>query len=196
LVPQAEDLKGGGMKELVIQDAIESKIYLIRGKKVMLDADLAALYGVTTKRFNEQIKRNLKRFPEDFMFQLTAEEETCLRSQFATSKKGRGGRRYLPYVFTEHGALMAANVLNSTFAIRTSVYVVRAFVKLREVLATHKELAEKLGLLEEKVGKHDQEIQAIIQAIQRLIEASHQHPKEEPAKEEPPKRRIGFRRYD
>jgi hypothetical protein len=162
----------------------------------MLDSDLALLYGVTTKRFNEQIKRNLDRFPDDFMFRMTVKETKCLRSQIATSKEGRGGRRYLPYVFTEYGALMAANVLNSTYAIRASVYVVRAFVKLREVLSTHKELAEKLGLLEEKVGRHDQEIQAIIQAIQRLIEASHQHPKEEPPKEEPPKRRIGFHRYE
>ena len=115
----------------------------------MLDSDLAGLYGVTTKRLNEQVKRNIERFPADFMFQLNAEEHEALRSQIATLKTGRGQhRKYPPYVFTEHGAIMAASVLNSPRAIQVSVYVVRAFVRLREVLATHKDLARKLEDLE------------------------------------------------
>src|SRR5213593_202721 len=113
---------------------LESAIHLIRGHRVMLDSDLAAIYGVTTKRLNEQLKRNRPRFPDDFAFQLTLQEFTNLRSQSATSK-GRGGRRYLPWVFTEHGALMLANVLNSDVAIQASVRVVRAFVRLRQMVA-------------------------------------------------------------
>ena len=117
-------------------ESITRSIVILRGRKVVLDADLAALYGVTTKRLNEQIRRNQERFPSDFMFQLTEEEHRALRSHFATSNSvgpGRGGRRYLPYVFTEHGAIMAATVLSSPRAIEMSVYVVRAFVKLREL---------------------------------------------------------------
>jgi hypothetical protein len=135
---------------------------MIRGQKVMLDRDLAELYGVPTKRFNEQVKRNLARFPADFMFQLTEEEFSALRSHFATSNETpakRGGRRYLPYAFTEHGAIMAATILNSSRATEVSVYVVRAFVQLREVLSSHKELAAKLEALEQKAEtlalKHD-----------------------------------------
>ncbi|MCK9381097.1 MAG: ORF6N domain-containing protein [Sulfuritalea sp.] len=135
---------------------------MIRGQKAMLDRDLADLYGVPTKRFNEQVKRNLARFPADFMFQLSDEEFTVLRSHFATSNETatkRGGRRYLPYAFTEHGAIMAATILNSPRATEMSVYVVRAFVQLREMLASHKELAAKLEVLEQKTEalalKHD-----------------------------------------
>ena len=117
------------------------------GHKVLLDSDLAALYGVTTKRFNEQVRRNLERFPEDFMFQITTEELSSLRSQFATSNPDRGGRRYVPYVFTEHGAIMAAMILNSPRAIEMSMYVVRAFVQLREVLASNQALARQLKTL-------------------------------------------------
>src|SRR5436190_2210883 len=124
---------------IIPSDRIERQIYFFRGHKVMLDTDLA-LYGVSTKRLNEQVKRNRDRFPEDFMFQLTEEEAITLRSQIATSNK-RGGRRTLPYVFTEHGAVMLASVLNNPIAVRASVQVVRAFVRLREMLATHKELA-------------------------------------------------------
>jgi hypothetical protein len=120
----------------------------------MLDSDLAELYGVTTKRLNEQVKRNRQRFPADFMFQLTSDEATNLRSRIATSKQGRGGRRYRPYAFTEHGAIMAASVLNSYRAIEVSIYVARAFVKLREMLRTHKELARKLAELEKRIGFH------------------------------------------
>jgi hypothetical protein len=133
-------------------EAITLRIVVVRGQKVLVDSDLAALYGVETKRFNEAVKRNLARFPADFMFQLSAEEFEALRSQFATSKgqAGRGGRRYLPRAFTEHGAIMAASVLNSPRAIEVSVYVVRAFVRLRELAANHQELAKRLDSLEQK----------------------------------------------
>ena len=113
-----------------------------------LDSDLVDLYGLTTKRLNEQVKRNRKRFPEDFMFQLSAEEAAGLRSQFATSSSGHGGRRHRPFAFMEHGAIMAANMLNNPRAVEAGVYVVRAFVKLRQLIATHKELARKLAELE------------------------------------------------
>jgi len=118
----------------------------------MLDSDLAELYGTTTKRLNEQVKRNLNRFPEDFMFQLTMAEQIDLRSQIVTSSLSYGGRRYLPYAFTEHGAVMLASVINSEVAISASIQVVRAFVKLRSILAAHKELAKKLELLEKKTN--------------------------------------------
>ena len=166
---------------IVPVERIESLILLMRGHKVMLDSDLAELYGVTTKRLNEQVKRNQERFPGDFMFQLTSEETNALRSQTATSKRERGGRRYRPYAFTEHGAIMAASVLNSHRAIEVSVYVVRAFVKLREMLRTHKELARKLAELEKRIEGHDEEIVALFEAIRQLME-----PPEKPSK------RIGF----
>jgi len=134
----------------------------------MLDADLAELYGVTTKRLNEQVKRNTDRFPPDFLFQLDEAEDAALRSQIATSNTGRGGRRYLPWAFTEHGAIMAATVLNSSKAIEMSVFVVRAFIQLREMLSTHKELAEKLDALERTVSCHDQAIAGLINAIRDL----------------------------
>ena len=118
----------------------------------MLDSDLAQLYGVTTKRLNEQVRRNLKRFPTDFMFQLSTEEHEAIRSQFTTLKQGRGRhRKYAPYAFTEHGAIMLATVLNSTIAIDASIQVVRAFVKLREILSTHKKMAVKMHRLEKKI---------------------------------------------
>ena len=167
-------------KSLVVVANIESKILLIRGQKVMLDADLAELYGVETRRLNEQVNRNRERFPEDFMFQLTAEEFANLKSQFATSSWG--GRRKLPYAFTEHGSIMAASVLNSPRAIEISVHVVRAFVRMRELVAGNKELAQKLNHLERKVGAHDKAISEIIKAIRQLM-----------APEEPKKKRpIGF----
>jgi len=154
---------------------ITRAIVVLRGRKVLLDTELAALYGVTTKRFNEQIRRNQARFPADFMFQITEAEHQALRSHFATSNSvcsGRGGRRYLPYVFTEHGAIMAATVLNSPCAIEMSVYVVRAFVKLREVLSSNRVLSRKLDDLEQRLTKrlddHDEAIQAILSAIREL----------------------------
>ncbi len=162
-------------------EIIESKIYLIRNQRVMLDSDIAELYGVTTKRFNEQVKRNIERFPEDFMFKLTDEEYKILRSQFATSNIIHGGRRYTPYVFTEHGAIMAATILNSSKAVEMSIFVVRAFVKLREITSGNKELAQKLNELEKKYEKHDKDIKAIIDAIRQLMTPP-----------EKTKRKIGF----
>jgi len=165
---------------------IASFILLVRGHKVLLDADLATLYGVTTKRLNEQVRRNRERFPEDFVFQLSQEEHEALRSHFATSNAGRGGRRYLPYVFTEHGAIMAAAVLNTPRAVEMSLYVVRTFVRLREMLASNKELARKLNELERKLGAHDQAITGILNAIRELMRPP----------EPPKKRRIGFVQTD
>jgi hypothetical protein len=150
---------------------IARAILVLRGHRVMLDADLATLYGVSTKRLNEQIRRNLDRFPADFMFQLTAEEFAGLRSRIATSKpisSGRGGRRYLPNVFTEHGAIQAANVLNSPRAVEMGIYVVRAFVQLRELLASNKVLAQKLSEIEHTLKHHDEAIAAILAAIREL----------------------------
>ncbi len=135
----------------------------------MLDVDLASLYGVATKRLNEQVRRNAERFPEDFMFRLTEEEVEALRSQIATSNKGRGGRRYRPYVFTEHGAIMAAMVLRSPRAVDMSVQVVRAFVRLREMLASNVALAHKLDELERRLAGHDQAIHNLFEAIRRLL---------------------------
>ena len=133
------------MIELIPIEEIQERIFIIRGYRVMMDSDLAIIYGVTTKRLNEQVKHNIKRFPLDFMFQLNEEEYESLRSRFATLKQNRGKhRKYLPYVFTEHGAIMLANVLNSPSAVEASIQVVRAFVNLRKHLSTNKELASKM----------------------------------------------------
>jgi hypothetical protein len=138
-------------RETAVATTVASKIHVVRGQRVLLDADLAELYGVTTKRLNEQVKRNRDRFPSDFLLQLTESEVESLRSQFATLKAGRGRhRKYMPLAFTEHGAIMAA-----TRAVEMSVYVVRAFVKLREVMASHVELARKLEALEKSVASLD-----------------------------------------
>lgn len=175
-------------------ETITQRILVLRGLKVLLDSDLAALYGVPTKRFNEQVKRNLERFPADFMFQLTEEEFAALRSQFATLKTGRGQhRKYLPYVFTEHGAIMASMILNSPRATEVSVYVVRAFVQLREVLTSHRDLAQKLEELENKTEmmsvQHDTfahntrvQLKQVFDAIRELMTPP----------ETPKKRAIGF----
>jgi len=149
---------------------IESLILNVRGLRVMLDSDLARVYGVSTMRLNEQLKRNRDRFPEDFAFQLTPQEFAGLISQIAISKKGRGGRRTMPWVFTEHGALMLGNVLNSKTAVEASVRVVRAFILMREQLAAHKELALKLAELEERVTGHGGAIQDLFEAIRQLVE--------------------------
>lgn len=161
---------------LPIED-ISSRILVIRGQRVMLDADLAMLYGVSTKALNQAVKRNLRRFPPDFMLQLTENELELLRSQIVTSK-GRGGRRYAPYVFTEHGAVMLASVLNSDQAVDVSIFVVRAFVQLREMLSVHKELAAKFNELERKLSSHDQAIAGLINAIRQLM--SSPEPKNHP----------------
>jgi hypothetical protein len=168
--------------DVVAVDRVESLIRSIRGRRVILDSDLARLYGVTTARLNEQVKRNPHRFPPDFMFPLSRQEVTVLISQNATSK-GPGGRRKLPNVFTEHGAIMAANVLNSGRAIEVSVYVVRAFVRLREMIAANSEVAGRLGELERKLASHDEAIRSLVTAIRRLMEPPP------PA----PRKRIGFR---
>lgn len=153
------------MKSIV--KGLECKIYLIRGHRVMLDSDLAELYSVTTKRLNEQIRRNAERFPKDFMFQLTTDEFETLRSHFATLKRGRGQhRKYLPYAFTEHGALMAASVLNTVRAVEVSIYVVRTFVRLREMIASHDDLARKLAELEKK---YDAQFRVVFDAIRELM---------------------------
>ena len=148
---------------------VESRILVVREQKVILDSDLAELYGVTAKRLNEQVKRNQERFPADFVFQLTAEEHQASRLQFATSNQAHGGRRYAPYAFTEHGAIMAATVLNSERAVEMSVFVVRAFVRLREMLAANHELASKIEELERRLDTHDTSIQDLLEAIKELM---------------------------
>ena len=156
-------------KAVAVATDITRAILVLRGQRVILDRELAAIYGVTTKRFNEQVKRNADRFPEDFMFQLTPEESDSLRSQIATLKGGRGQhRKYLPYAFTEHGAIQAANVLNSPRAVAMGVFVVRAFVRLRALLVSNTALARKLDELERKYQHHDEAIAAILSAIREL----------------------------
>jgi hypothetical protein len=154
-------------KALVIP--IESRILILRRQKVILDRDLAELYRVPVKRLNEQVKRNRDRFPSDFMFQLNSREYGSLRSRFATSNAGRGGSRYLPHAFTEHGAIMAATVLNSDRAVDMSVFVVRAFVRLREMLATNRQVAAKINELELRLETHDATIQDLIEAMRELM---------------------------
>jgi hypothetical protein len=183
--------------QLLAPDAITLRIAAVRGQRVLLDADLAALYEVETKRFNEAVKRNLAKFPADFMFQLSADEWAALRSQSATLNTqepgGRGQhRKYLPYVFTEHGAIMAATILSSPRAVEVSVYVVRAFVRLRELAATHSDLAKRLDEIEEKTealaNKHDTfsrntriQLKQVVDALRELMTPP-----------DPPKRPIGF----
>jgi hypothetical protein len=146
---------------------LAERILIVRGQRVMLDADLAALYGVTTKRFNEQVKRNLARFPAEFMFQLTGEEKRYVVANCDHLSRLKYSP-HAPYAFTEHGAIMAATILNSPKAVEMSVFVVRAFVELREWLSTHREIAEKLDYLERKVSSHDQALAGIIDAIRQL----------------------------
>ena len=174
-------------------ETITQRIRVLRGQKTLLDSDLAALYGVPTKRFNEQVKRNFERFPADFMFQITDEEFSALRSQFATLKTGRGlHRKYLPYVFTEHGAIMASMILNSPRATEVSVYVVRAFVQLREVLATHRDLALKLGELEHKTELMSVQHDAFAQNTRAQLKQVFNAIRELMTPTDPPKRPIGF----
>jgi hypothetical protein len=151
-------------------ERIERAILLVRGQKVLLDRDLAELYGVATKVLNQAVRRNRKRFPEDFMFQLSKEELENWRSQFGTSNSAaKMGLRRRPYAFTEHGVAMLSSVLNSDRAIEVNIAIVRAFVRLRELLATHKELARKLADLERKLGEHDQKFQVVFEAIRQLM---------------------------
>jgi hypothetical protein len=158
---------------LVPIEHIARSILVLRGHRVLLDSELAALYGVTTTRLNQQVRRNLRRFPGDFMFQLIAEEHSALMLQNATSKPGRGGRRKPPLAFTEHGAIMAATILNSERAVKMSIYVVRAFVQLRDLLASNKELARRLDVLEARIASrlttHDRAITGMLKTIRELM---------------------------
>jgi ORF6N domain len=166
-------------------ERIAGSILVLRGQRVLLDAELAALYGVTTARLNQQVRRNRERFPDDFLFELTAEEFAALMLQNATSKAGRGGRRKLPLAFTEHGAIMAATVLNSPRAVEMTVYVVRAFVKLRELLTSNKELAGKLAALERSLVALDLKTQRQFREVYEAIRALMSTPT-------PKRRDIGF----
>ena len=148
---------------------IEHAILLIRGHRVILDSNLAQVYGVETKALVRQVRRNIERFPPDFAFRLTQEEVTFLKSNFSIAPRDHGGRRYLPYAFTEHGAVMAANVLRSKRAVKASIFVVRTFVKLRQLLASHKEFAEKFDELERTVATHDKAIVSLFDAIRKLM---------------------------
>jgi len=154
---------------LVLTRKVGSKILVLRNQKVILDSDLAELYGVSVKRLNEQIKRNPKRFPADFVFSLTRPEYENLKSQNATSSTKHGGRRYLPHAFSEHGAIMAATVLNSKRAIEMSVFVVRAFVRMREAILDNQRIAAKLDELENRLDSHDGSIEELVEAIRELI---------------------------
>lgn len=160
------------------EEFIQNKIFIIRSKKVMIDSDLAMLYGVETKNLNKAVKRNIERFPEDFMFQLNKKEANSLRFQFGTSKTGSGGRRYLPYVFTQEGVAMLSSILNSERAIHVNIQIMRAFVKLRELMASHKDLRNKIEQMEKK---YDRQCQIVFNAIKRLLEPPQK-----------PKRPIGF----
>lgn len=171
---------------IIPAERIQSRIIVLRGQRVLLDADLAAIYEVPTKRLIEQMKRNAEKFPEDFVFQLTreehaklsrsenqpvdAQEDSNLRSQNATSSSGYGGRRYPPYAFTEHGAIQAASILKSPVATQMSIAVVRAFVALRQLMVNHKALSAKLAELDARVGAHDEQLAAIVEAIRQLAE--------------------------
>ncbi len=170
-----------GKQITVLGKRVESKILLMRGQRVILDTDLAELYGVSVKQLNQQVKRNARRFPDDFVVRLSAKEVANLRSQIVTSSSSHGGRRYLPNAFTEHGAIMAASVLNSERADEMSIFVVRAFVRMREALDANQQIMSKLAELERRVESHDGDLQELIEAIRALMEPP-------PAKN----RRIGF----
>jgi hypothetical protein len=161
---------------------VQGLVLTLRGKRVLLDSDLARLYGVPTKVFNQTIQRNARRFPDDFVFQLTEDEFESLRSQIVTSKAGRGGRRYSPCVFTEHGAIMAATLLRSERAIRMSVFVIRAFVQMRETIAVNATILKRLAEIDKTLIEHDDALRAIWHQLQPLLQPPS----------EPPKRRIGF----
>ena len=182
----AESKKEAGALELIAAPAIEKRIFVVRERQVMLDEDLADLYGVETKRLVQQVKRNLKRFPEDFMFQLSRAEADALRSQFATSNEGRGGRRYQPYVFTEQGVAMLSGVLRSDRAIAVNIEIMRAFVELRRIASSYAVLQEQIEDLERtmrgRLDQHDEQLKQIFKALHQLIDPPP-----------PPKRPVGFR---
>ncbi|MFA5271331.1 MAG: ORF6N domain-containing protein [Candidatus Omnitrophota bacterium] len=171
------------VKTEILQETIAQKIYLIRGQKIMLDKDLAKLYGVETKHLKRQVRRNIERFPSDFMFELSKEELKNWRRQIGTSNSmDKMGLRYRPYAFTDYGILMLSSVLNSELAIQVNIAIMRVFVRLRQIFSTHKELVVKLNELEQKSEKHDGEIKAIFDVIHQLMEPISQEPK----------RKIGF----
>ena len=168
-------------KAMIIPDELViNKVYLIRGQKVMLDEDLAELYQVETKRLNEQVRRNIERFPDDFMFKLTHNEFENLKSQFATSSWG--GRRKLPLAFTEQGVSMLSGVLNSEIAIRVHIQIIRVFAKMKELLLTHKDILLQLEKIEKKLTGHDEDIQLIFKYLKQLLNPP-----------QPPRNKIGFR---
>jgi hypothetical protein len=181
------DLMAEVIKSITVaEEAIISKIYLIRGQKVMIDRDLAELYGVETKQLKRQVRRNIDRFPEDFMFELSDEEFLDWRSQFGTSNEGdKMGLRYAPYVFTEQGVAMLSSVLNSERAIKVNIQIMRIYTKMREMLMTNQEILLKLEQLERKVDGHDENIQVIFAYLKQLL-----NPPQEP------RPRVGFRRKD
>jgi len=182
-VPHTKKLTKLVGKSLAVSvQLIERRIYLIRGQKVMIDVDLAELYGVPTKRLNERVRRNSQRFPEDFMFQLTKSEAESLRSQFATSKAGRGGRRTLPYVFTEQGVAMLSTVLNSEQAIEVNIMIMRAFVKLRQMLESNEELNRKFAAIIRRLSTHDKYFKVVFDELKKLTE-----------RPTPPRKQIGFK---
>ena len=174
-------------KELMIPDElVMNKIYLIRGQKVMLDRDLAELYGVETRRLKEAVRRNIDRFPEDFMFELTLSEFESLRTQIATLKGGRGQHsKYMPFAFTEQGVTMLSSVLNSETAILVCIQVIRVFTKMREMLLTHKDILLQLEKIEKKLTGQDEDIQLIFKYLKQLLNPT-----------QPPRQKIGFKRKD
>jgi phage regulator Rha-like protein len=182
----AERRRAGASLEVLAAPAIEKRILVVRDRQVMLDEDLADLYGVETRRLIEQVKRNIERFPADFMFQLSKEETAALRSQTATSGTGRGGRRYAPYVFTEQGVAMLSGVLRSKRAVAVNIEIMRAFVELRRAAASYAAIEKRLEELERhtsaKLGQHDQQLGQIFQALRQLISPPPR-----------PKRQVGFR---
>ena len=175
-------------KLLIPDELIMDKIYLIRGQKVMLDKDLAELYSVETRRLNEQVKRNIERFPIDFMFQLDSDEFENLKSQFATSRWG--GRRKLPFAFTEHGVLMLSSVLNSDRAIKVNIQIIRVFIKMRQLIETHSEILRKMEQIEKKDIEQDQHIMLIFEYLRQLEQSRQQQ------EEQANRKRIGFRKED
>jgi phage regulator Rha-like protein len=175
---------------LVSEEVIMSKIYVIRAQKVMLDIDLAELYGVETKQLKRAVRRNIGRFPVGFMFELSQEELTNWRSQFGTSKREKMGLRIPPYAFTEHGVLMLASVLNSERAIQVNIQVVRIFTKMREMLLAHKDIIEKLSQIDQLLADHDDKILLIFEYIKQLEQAERQQ------EDHTNRRRVGFKRGD
>jgi hypothetical protein len=170
-MPHKKDLTTTDL-DLPVQ-LIERRIYLIRGHKVMIDVDLSELYGVPTRDLNQRVQRNRRRFPEDFMFQLTKEEADVLRSQFVISKRGHGGRRYLPYVFTEPGVAMLSSVLNSEHAIEVNITIMRAFIRLRQMLESNEELNRKFAAVIRKLSTHDKYFRVVLDENRKLSKQSN-----------------------